>query len=96
MKIIAKSKNGYLLEATNDEIANLHGLYSAYAFKQTYGEAPELQIGSDVPIAAMYRRLTAMAAVPGQLVQAKKTLEAAATLLSVAENITRPVLAEEA
>lgn len=40
MKVIGESKNGYIITATKDEIANLQGLYSYYSdgFKVNVGD----------------------------------------------------------
>ena len=56
MKIIAKTENGFLLEASKDEVANLLGEYSHYHLKADVQE--KLKIGATIRINKMYERIT--------------------------------------
>lgn len=53
MKIIAKTNGGVIIEATENEIANVMG----YAYASTNG-CPKINIGTDIKISDMYQRLT--------------------------------------
>lgn len=56
MKIIGKTDNGFILEASKDEVANLLGEYSAYSLKNEVSE--KLKVGASIRIAKMYERIT--------------------------------------
>lgn len=56
MKIIGKTHGGFILEATENEVANLCGYHSAY---QTPPPKPE--IGFGIPVAGMYSQLYRLA-----------------------------------
>lgn len=48
MKVIGENKEGYIITATKDEIANLQGLYSHY------NEKFKVNVGDDINIQAFY------------------------------------------
>jgi hypothetical protein len=57
MKIIAKTKDGYILESTSKEVANFVGYYSEYdaKFKDL-----KLNIGDEIHVSDVYRKLNAI------------------------------------
>jgi hypothetical protein len=52
VKIIGKSESGYILEASNDEVANLVGYYSIY--DKDYKRP---NCGDNIQISSMYKQL---------------------------------------
>lgn len=54
MKVIAKTKDGYLLEASETEIANLIGYYSQY---ESGFDRRGLNIGDSLKISEMFQQL---------------------------------------
>jgi hypothetical protein len=57
MKVIGKTKDGYILESSSKEVANFVGYYSEYdeKFKDL-----KLVIGDEIQIGEMYRKLNAI------------------------------------
>lgn len=56
MKIIAKTKEGFLLEATEDEIANIFGKDSAWEMKnRVEGNSNFPEIGKSIPVSSLYK-----------------------------------------
>lgn len=54
MKIIGTTKEGFILEASKDEIANLKGFYSSYQSKT------ETHVGDTIIVDEIYRRYTSI------------------------------------
>lgn len=52
MKVIGKSKGGYILEASDNEIANLIGYYSQYD-----SDYRKPECGDTIQISSMYQQL---------------------------------------
>jgi hypothetical protein len=52
MKVIGKSESGYILEASNEEVANLTGYYSTY--DKDYKRP---NCGDNIQINSMYKQL---------------------------------------
>ena len=54
MKIIGKTQKGYILDASEDEVANLIGYYGEYSLREQCGK---LNIGDEIQISRMYEQL---------------------------------------
>lgn len=74
MKIIAKSKHGFLVEATDNELARIAGHNSAYAMEQKH----RLEIGHTVDVNAMFDALVFERQRPDALTETAKRLRAEA------------------
>lgn len=74
MKIIAKSKTGFLLEATEGELKMAMG-HNRYADSKDTGT---LDIGYDVPVTESFEQLEALRGVRRQLDDATKKLRESA------------------
>lgn len=75
MKIIGKTNYGFILEASNDEAANLIGYHSQYQNKRT------LEVGQEINIADMYRQLYDLSNAQDELTKCSEALKRAATLV---------------
>lgn len=53
MKIIGRTNNGYILDASKDEVANLIGYYGSYSLDKNI----DLNVGNEINIAQMYKQL---------------------------------------
>lgn len=92
MKIIADTGKGYILEATEDELANLMG-YSSDFHRRNYPEGAEqfrrasgrkLVPGDIIPIKKMYDHLYTMANKEKELMEISAKLKAAADFVDTA------------
>jgi hypothetical protein len=54
MRIIGKTEEGYILDASTNEIANLIGYYSDYDMRDSN---KKLAVGDIIQISAMYKQL---------------------------------------
>lgn len=82
MKIIGKTRDGFILESSAEELANLCGHYSHYPSVDGY-KTPS--VGDDVQVSAMYHKLYELARDRDKIRQAKDALiDAAARLEPVA------------
>ena len=66
MEVIAKTANGYIVDISRNELANLVGYY--YAGAKDYTEP---KIGDTVAVSDMYNHLRAIAAMPTRLQELK-------------------------
>jgi hypothetical protein len=84
VKIIAKTKDGWVLEATEQEVANLAGKYSIY--NERFAE-----IGVEFPIHEMYEFVTNIKAHIREVAKFQERLLQCATLL----DLPKPMKTEE-
>lgn len=80
MKIIGVAERGFVLVASEDEVANLLGHY--YSGTR---EMPKLKIGDDVVVSKMYTQLRELARAPEKLADAKKNLETVVAALELVD-----------
>lgn len=73
MKIIATTQHGFILEATQTELANIAG----YATKFS-GIAAEFKIGSEIAVNAVFNKLDALATAKAELKATEDQLKAIA------------------
>lgn len=57
MKIIGEHKNGFILEATRNEVANVFGYYSEYSHAEMDKDGVQIKVGADIPVSKIFRRL---------------------------------------
>ncbi len=81
MKVIGKSKDGYIFEASNYEIANLIGYYALYDYKNNLGEG--LKVGDEIQISKMYRQLQQLAEHQREIESVIETLKETAETLTL-------------
>ena len=62
MKIIGETENGFILEASKDEVANLKGFYSDYNLSKNNKEL-ESKIGGIIEIEPIYNRYRAFESI---------------------------------
>lgn len=80
MKIIGKTKDGYLLEADANEIAKLMGYYNDYHLPQQR-HREKLEIGDRVNVAAMFGHLYSLEAAGKEIAAVVAKIRTAADLL---------------
>ncbi len=78
MKVIGITQNGFILESSRDEVANLIGFYSAYSDK---AKINDLKTGTEIKVSDMYSQLYGIAAIRRKITDAQKELRAAADKL---------------
>lgn len=86
MKIIGSKKDGFILEASEREVANLVGYYSEYEMRRS-GDPKELKVGDEVKVHEMYRRLYTLSSRRGEIKTAQKMLRDAASELELVDPI---------
>lgn len=86
MKIIGKGQDGkFLIEAGDDEIANLFGgYYYGAAFKEEHGE---IDIGTEIDVSVAYRKLSALLKYSKSLDKLKDDLQQAINDISTGDKI---------
>lgn len=55
MKVIGETKEGYIVEVSSKEMANLHGFYSSYST-----DAPKVKVGAEISIEEVYHKYTSL------------------------------------
>lgn len=94
MKIIGQTKNGFILEASDWELARLVGYYSYGDLEKrsvTYRHGGPVQVGDEIPISKMYESLTGLAQLESKLQQARAILTTVAGGLTMVDPIVREV-----
>jgi hypothetical protein len=76
MKIIATTQGGFILEATELELANVAGYYSKFS-----GVANEFKIGSEIAVNAVWSKLDALATAKTEIKAMEDKLQAIAVEL---------------
>jgi hypothetical protein len=82
MKVVGKTDNGYIFQASADEVMNLIGFYSAYD-----KTAPQLKIGDEITVAALYRQLYDLKSAVRDVRNLQGKLRIAADLLELPDPI---------
>lgn len=80
MKVIGYTEKGYMLDATNEEIANLIGFYGTYV--QEY-KKKSIRIGSEINVSGMYNQLYGLAMSSEDIIRAKDNLKRCIELLDI-------------
>ena len=95
MKVIAQTGNGFLLEATPDEIANICGYYSAIAPEFD----PTVAIGDEIQVSEIFSKFTLLLGKKADIelalsntIDAKTKLESSIQTL---EEIGSPIVESE-
>lgn len=81
MKIIGESQDGYILQASKSEVANIVGHYS------NYSEGFKANVGVIIPISSMYANLKELANSRAALEEAGRVLHRLADSLKIVEPI---------
>jgi hypothetical protein len=90
MKIIGKTDRGFIVEAERDELYNLIGFY----YHASKG-APDLKIGHEIKVAALFRQLQSLANNKDRIETARKALTTVADSLALVDPILTAVEKEE-
>lgn len=86
MEIIGKTKEGYILKASKNEVANLIGFYSDYSDEF---RSKGLEIGDSIQISKMYNRLYKQERSSKDLERTAQTLRTIADLLEPLDPIIK-------
>lgn len=86
MRIIAKTKGGYLLEATGSDIANVMGISSVSGLPRAMVADESryeriLEIGTEINVSDMFKHITELEAQKKSLESTARSLRAAAVLI---------------
>lgn len=85
MKIIGRSEEGYIIDASRDEIANLIGFYGAYG--RDYDNC-HIGIGSEINVHNMYQQLYELSRAHNNLERSKEYLKKCISLLDFVDPVT--------
>jgi hypothetical protein len=97
MKIIGKTKDGFILQATDYELGRLTGHYSLSEYEKSLGSEQNrryggaVQIGDEIQVSAMYSQLTLMATLEKRMADARGILTTVAGGLTMVDPIIREV-----
>lgn len=80
MKIIGHTENGYLIDASREEIANLIGYYGTYCDEY---KNKRIGIGSEIQVHEMYNQLYQLAYKYDDISRAKENLTKCIELLDL-------------
>ncbi len=89
MKIIGETTDGRIIEASNDELANLLGYHGEHRIDPQRS----LRIGTEIKVHEMYRQLYSLAQAQRELKTASQTLHSIANLMLVADPLIQAVVA---
>lgn len=88
MLIIGDSKDGYIISATKDEVANLVGYYGKY----TDGfSSMNLKVGCQIKISEMYNQLRNLSFKEEELEEVRKILSGVINNLNTIDPIIPPI-----
>jgi hypothetical protein len=73
MKIIGTTQNGFILESSETELANIAGYFSKFS-----GVVEQFKIGSEITVSAVYQKLDALANAKTELKSMEDKLQAIA------------------
>lgn len=91
MKVIATTKTGFLLDATDDEVAKLVGYYNAYSMKSAFRRSNVVNVGDSIQIAAMYTSLTGLVDKLATMEQIRASLRAVAASMEIVDPLLREI-----
>jgi hypothetical protein len=87
MKIIGKTQEGFILDASRDELANLLGFYGNYA-----SGCPDWKLGMDIQVSKLYERIHTMRKSEASLADCAKSLRNLADLLEPIDRLVTAAL----
>jgi len=83
MKIIGRTKNGFIIEAIDNEVYNLIGYYSKY------DNAPHLDVGDNINVNKMFSQLYNLKNTEKYLATVSKELRSIADYLVIVQPVTK-------
>lgn len=89
MKVIGENKEGYIITATKDEIANLQGLYNHYS------DNFRVNVGEDINIQSFYKTVQTVKRIRYYCKEMKKAAELINEVTSSIDIITKDEESEE-
>ena len=91
MKVIGTTKRGFLLDASDDEIANLIGYHSAYTVKSKFLKREVVNVGDEIQIGEMYKSLTELVGKVKTMEQIRASLLAVAASMEIVDPLLREI-----
>lgn len=76
MKIIGTTQNGFILEATENELANIAGYYSKFS-----GISDKFKLGTEIAVSDIYKQLDTLATAKAELAAIETQLTNVASTL---------------
>jgi hypothetical protein len=92
MKIIGSTNNGFIVEASEDEIANLCGYYSKYQHSEQLRTNVPVKVGDSINVAQMYSQLILLASLESRMADARGILKTVTGGLTMVDPIIREVV----
>jgi hypothetical protein len=93
MKVIGKTEDGYIIDASGDEVANLIGYYGTYSLRDSNRV---IYVGDKINISGMYKQLYNLKNNEPKLKEVVKTLRGLADLLEPCCPVIEAQIKEEA
>jgi hypothetical protein len=91
MKVIATTKRGFLLDASDDEVAKLIGYYSAYTVKSKFSKSNVVNVGDEIQIAEMYKSLSELVGNVKTMEQVRASLRCVAASMEIVDPLLREI-----
>lgn len=91
MKIIGKTNNGVILEASTDEVGKLCGYYCSSSAPRNM-----IEVGNEIHISNMFQTLYSLAHRHDEVKKAQATLRAMADALELPKPLTESIVQEVA
>ena len=91
MKVIGTTKRGFLLDASDDEIAKLIGYWSAYTVKSKFAKREVVNVGDEIQIAEMYKSITELVDKVKTMEQIRASLRAVAASMEIVDPLLREI-----
>ena len=91
MKVIGTTTGGFILTASDNEIANLIGYYSGYTVKSKFNKREVVNVGDDIRVHAMYESLSELAGKVKTMEQVRASLRAVAASMEIVDPLLREI-----
>jgi hypothetical protein len=91
MKVIGTTKRGFLLDASDDEVARLIGYYSSYAVRDKFRKSKVVNVGDEIQISEMYNSLIELVGKVKTMEQIRASLRAVAASMEIVDPLLREI-----
>lgn len=93
MKIIGKTKEGFIIEAHANEVARLIGFYSQHSMTKTFDHRVDpLPVGAEININGMYEQLRKIESIRSLMRGISENAQGLLTALVNADPIIKPIV----
>lgn len=95
MKIIGETKEGFLISAERDEIANLFGAYSQYSLEDVGMKDSDIKPGLEINVRGAYEKLYWLERRRAEFVELERKLKSALDGLKQSEPLFKKIIDAE-